>query len=308
MQTQERPYFLTGVAISVVGALCFSTKAILVKLAYRDFDTDALSLLGLRMLFSLPFFLFFSLKSYHRHPMPKTAGQWAAICATGLLGYHLSSLLDFAGLRYISAGLERLILFIYPTLVLLMSSVFFGERITGRQWAAVAISYAGIVLAFFGENRSGPEWSTLTTGALLVFGCALTYGSYILIGSRIIPQTGPSVFNSFSMLAACIGVLLHVGLSDDFSPWSMPAGLLGYGLLMAVISTVIPSFLVAESIRRIGGENTAIVASVGPVSTIFMAWWWLGEKVTWLQSAGTLAILAGVWIIASTRSPRQSKG
>ena len=140
MKTQGRTYFLTGVLISVAGALCFSTKAILVKLAYQNFEIDALTLLGLRMLFSLPFFLLFSIRAFFRYALPVTLKQWIAICATGLLGYHISSLLDFAGLLYISAGLERLILFIYPTLVLLMSSIIFRERITQRQWVAVTVS------------------------------------------------------------------------------------------------------------------------------------------------------------------------
>lgn len=277
-------------------------------MAYRDFHTDALTLLGLRMLFAIPFYLVPAIRLFFSPSAPKSIGQWAAIGATGILGYHISSLLDFAGLQFISASLERLILFIYPTLVLLMSAVFLREKITARQWLAVAISYVGILLAFTSEYEAIESMDHLITGGLLVFGCALTYGSYILIGSRLIPKTGPAVFNSFSMVAACIGVLGHVVLSTDFTPASLPSGLLGYGLLMAILSTVIPSFLVAESIRRIGGENTAIVASIGPVSTIFLAWWLLNEPVTILQLTGTFTILGGVWLIAMKRKKRSTSG
>jgi len=289
--------------ISAFGALCFSTKAVLVKLAYRDYPTNALELLALRMLFSLPFFAVAAIRISLRQELPKSKVQWLAIVGTGLLGYHISSLLDFAGLQHISAGLERLVLFSYPTMVLLMSAFFLHEKVSGRQWLAVVVSYIGISLAFLGEYQSVEIQTDLLLGVALVFGCAITYGSYILIGSRIISKTGSSVFNSFSMLAACFGVLIHAGGVGSLPSADLPAGLWGYGLLMAVLSTVIPSYLISESLRRIGASNTAIIASIGPVSTIFMAWWLLDEQVTLLQLAGTAAILIGVWLIAPRRNP-----
>ncbi len=292
--------YLTGILISVAGALCFSTKAVFVKLAYMDSAPEPLTLLAVRMLFSLPFFAVSAAVGLWRNPAPRSGKQWVAIAATGLLGYHISSLLDFAGLQYISAGLERLILFTYPTLVLLLSALLFRERVTARQWMAVGLSYAGIVLAFRGEYGEGPAGEHLVRGAVLVFLCAITYGSYLMASARIIRTTSPSVFNSFAMLAACTGVLLQHGIAGTGSLSELPVTTWWYGFLMAVISTVIPSYLVSESIRRIGGGNTAIIASLGPVSTIFMAWWLLDERVTLLQLAGTVAILCGVWLVAST--------
>ena len=294
------PRFLTGILISAAGALCFSTKAVFVKLAYMDSAPEPLTLLAVRMLFSLPFFSVSAAVALWRNPAPRSWKQWIAIAATGLLGYHISSLLDFAGLQHISAGLERLILFTYPTLVLLMSAALFRERVTGRQWIAVVLSYAGIALAFQGEYATGGDDGRLVLGAVLVFGCAITYGSYIVASGRIIRTTSPSLFNSFSMLAACAGVLLHHAVAGMGSLYDLPGSTWWYGFLMAVISTVIPSYLISESIRRIGSGNTAIVASIGPVSTIFMAWWLLDEQVTVLQLAGTAAILCSVWLVAST--------
>lgn len=227
----------------------------------------------------------------------------SGIILTGCLGYYLASLLDFEGLNYVSAGLERLILFIYPTLVLLMGWLMFGNKIAKTQWLAVAITYLGITLAVAGELNLAEEFSpgnskNIFTGMLLILGCAVCYAAYITGSSRIIPAIGPSLFNSLAMLAASAGVLIHFFVADthELSELSGPAWT--YGLLMAIFATVIPSYLIAESIRRIGGENTAIIASIGPVSTILMAWWWLGESVTGWQLAGTLCTLAGVWLVS----------
>jgi len=303
---QERSRFITGVVISVTGALCFSTKAVFVKLGYRDGGADPLSLLALRMLFSLPLFAAAAAVAWWRKPQRLPLTYWMAVAATGVLGYHISSLLDFAGLRHISAGLERLVLFTYPTIVLLLSAGLFHQQILPRQWLAVAISYAGIALAFVGEYASIDRTGTghLIEGVLLVFACAITYGSYIVASSRLIRNTGPALFNSVSMLAACFGVLLHQVLAGSASLVELPAAAWQYGFLMAVFSTVIPSYLIAESMRRIGGDNTAIIASIGPVSTIFMASWLLDEPVTAMQLLGTAAILAGIWLVARREQPQ----
>ncbi|MFM7193194.1 MAG: DMT family transporter [Bacteroidota bacterium] len=291
-------YFFIGIVISVAGALLFSTKAVLVKLAYLDSSPQPITLLAVRMLFSLPFFAISSMVAEWRSTEKVPMTTRLAIAATGILGYHISSLLDFAGLQYISAGLERLVLFTYPTLVLIMGAVFFHDRITGRQWLAVVISYLGILLAFTGEYHASVLTGKLILVSLLVFGCAFTYGSYILFSSKLIGKTGAARFNSQAMLAACAGVLLHFFIAGEESLSVLPASTWWYGFLMAVFSTVIPSYLIAESIKRIGGENTAIIASIGPVSTIVMAGWVLEETVSVLQLAGTTAILAGVWMVA----------
>ncbi|MFZ9982676.1 MAG: DMT family transporter, partial [Cyclobacteriaceae bacterium] len=227
------------------------------------------------------------------------------IIIIGCLGYYIASFLDFAGLQYVSAGLERLILFVYPTLVLLMTWQIFGQQISRNQWLAVGVTYCGIILAFAGEYNLTDSFSNqgddhLFTGAMLIVGCALAYAGYIVGSSRLIPKTGASLFNSLSMVAASIGILFHFFVFSNSDLQQITTQAWKYGLLMAVFATVIPSYLIAESIKRIGGENTAIIASIGPVSTILMAYWWLGEPITIWQILGTVCILAGVWMISGT--------
>lgn len=228
------------------------------------------------------------------------------ITLIGCLGYYLASLLDFEGLKFVSAGLERLILFIYPTLVLLISRIFFKQQIRRLQWIAVIVTYTGILLAITGEYNLAEEFRSvsrkdLLIGTLLILGCAVAYAVYISGSSHVIPDFGASLFNSLAMLAASSGVFIHYFFGGQQSLMELSESAWTYGLLMALFATVIPSYLITESIRRIGGNNTAIIAGIGPVSTILMAWWWLGESVTLWQLAGTVCTLSGVWMISKAR-------
>ena len=300
MTRQTKSYFIGGVLICLLGAVCFSTKAIFVKLAYRDTGIEAVPLLALRMLFALPFFLISALFSSSQTGNKKfTIRQWMQVALIGCLGYYVSSLLDFLGLQYVSAGIERLILFIYPTMVLLISAVIFKVRISRSQWMAVAITYFGLLLAFLGEiNFEGTHSVDFYLGAFLIFGCAITYALYIVGSGRIIPQVGAAKFNSYAMSFACLGVFLHYWLTSDQSLFDVPTMAYVYSACMAVLSTVIPSYLVTEGIKRIGSGNAAIVGSVGPVSTIIQANIFLYEPILALQIAGTALILIGVLIIS----------
>lgn len=292
--------FIVGIIICLLGAICFSTKAIVVKLAYRDTDIDAVSLLALRMIFSLPFFVVSAwLASSKSTNVKFTAKQWVGVAIIGCLGYYVSSLLDFLGLQYVSAGIERLILFIYPTLVLLMSAFIFKEKIQKIQWIAVLITYAGLLLAFFGEaNIMEAHSSNFYLGSALIFACAITFAMYIVGSGRLIRGIGAAKFNSYAMTFACVAVLLHFFITSDRSLLNLPAPVYTYSVVMALFSTVIPSYLVTEGIKRIGSDNAAIVSSVGPVSTIIQANIFLHEPVLALQIAGTTLILAGVLLIS----------
>jgi drug/metabolite transporter (DMT)-like permease len=298
--SKTRYYFIQGIFLSLAGTICFSVKAIFVKLAYRDADVDAVTLLALRMLFSAPFFLTTAFFSSSKSSNVKFTGkQWLYIAVIGWLGYYVSSLFDFVGLKYISAGIERLILFTYPTMVLLMSSVIFKEKIKPVQWLAVMVTYAGLAIAFLGESGlSSNQNSEFLWGSLLIFLCAITYASYIVGSGRMIPQVGATKFNSYAMSFACAGVLLHFFLFGSTSLLRLPIIVYAYSFLMAVFSTVIPSYLIAIAIKRIGPDNSAIVNSVGPVSTIFLAYIFLDESVSVWQLIGTGLILTGVFIIA----------
>lgn len=285
--------------IGVLGAICFSTKAVLVKLAYRDTAMDAITLLALRMLFSLPFFVFSAAASSSARTNTRfTPRQWAFIGGIGLCGYYLSSLLDFVGLQYISAGMERLILFIYPTLVVLMTAMFFGQPVQRYQWVALGITYAGLAMAFFSDaNMAGQGNADFFKGALLIFLCAITYALYIVGSGRLIQAVGASKFNSYAMSFAAVGVLVHFFVSNDNSLLDMQPAAYSYGLAMALLATVVPSYLVAASIGRIGADNLAIVSSIGPVSTLLQAYIFLEEPIDGWQLGGTALILAGVLLI-----------
>ncbi len=298
--------FLLGVLIGLLGAICFSTKAIFVKLAYRDTEVDAVSLLALRMIFSLPFFIVSAYVSSSQQANVRFTGmQWIKIAIIGCLGYYVSSLLDFLGLQYVSAGIERLILFIYPTLVLLMSALIFKEKIKPLQWVALLITYAGLVIAFFGEVeiQSGAN-SNFFLGSILIFICACTFAAYIVGSGRLIPLVGASKFNSYAMSFASLGVLIHFFVTSSGSLWSFSPAVYGYSVAMAILSTVIPSYLVTQSIKRIGSGNTAIVGSIGPVSTIVMAYIFLHEQISLAQLVGTVLILAGVLIISRQKQKK----
>jgi drug/metabolite transporter (DMT)-like permease len=289
----SRSYFIGGIAIAFLGAICFSTKAVLVKLAYRDTSVDAVTLLALRMLFSLPFFLLAAFLTSRKEGNVKfTATQWLGVALVGCLGYYVSSLLDFLGLQYVTAGIERLILFIYPTLVLLMSAVVFKVTIRSYQWLALGVTYVGLVIAFWSEARLDEHGSEFYKGAMLIFGCAITYAIYIVGSGRLIAKVGATKFNSYAMSFACIGVLIHFFCTSETSLFNLDVTIYLYSIAMAVLATVIPSYLVTQGIKRIGSNNAAIVGSIGPVSTILQAYLLLAEPIHFFQIVGTALIIA----------------
>ncbi len=290
--------FVSGIIICLLGAVCFSSKAIFVKVAYRDTPVDAVTLLALRMLFSLPFFILSAYFSSRKTNNVKfTSKQWLGVAVVGCLGYYVSSLLDFLGLQFISAGIERLVLFIYPTLVLLMSALFFRVKIKSQQWLALIITYAGLCIAFLGEVDATVNTNDFYTGSILIFICAITYAMYIVGSGRLIPSLGAAKFNSYAMSFAGMAVLIHFSISNSNSLLHLPAIVYVYSFLMAVFATVIPSYLVAEGIKRIGSDNAAIVGSIGPVSTILQAYLILDEPIRVLQVVGTVFILVGILMI-----------
>jgi drug/metabolite transporter (DMT)-like permease len=298
-QYKRSSYFITGVILSLLGAICFSTKAIFVKLAYRETAVDAVTLLALRMIFSLPFFAvsawWVTLKSSN---VKFTAKQWIAVGLIGCLGYYISSLLDFIGLQYVTAGIERLILFAYPTMVLLMSALIFKVNINRAQWIALVITYVGLLIAFWGEVSFVGKSTQFYLGAGSIFICAITYAMYIVGSGRIIPAVGATKFNSYAMSFAALAVIIHFIIVNDHSLLFLDFEIYAYSFLMAIIGTVIPSYLVTQGINRVGSDNTAIIGSVGPVSTIVQAYFFLNEPIHLMQLSGTVLILTGILIIS----------
>lgn len=294
----EKQSYLVATVLLFTGAILFSSKAVLVKLAYR-YDIDSISLLALRMLFSLPFYLIIAYRSERKGRMngqKLSWAQWFELTIYGIMGYYIASLLDFVGLQYVTAGLERLILFVYPTLVLLLSALFLGNKIERIQYLAVLLTYSGIALAFVENLRLGQE-KNLILGSVLIFFCALAYAIYLIGSGRLLPYLGTWRYTSLAMIASTTAVLLHHGIFYQWHLFHFPVPVYYLAFLMAIFATVLPSFLIAEGIRMIGAGNAAVIGSVGPISTIVLAYIFLDEYMSVLQWLGAVIVIGGVLMI-----------
>ena len=300
MNGPHRKYSLTlaGFFIAFSGAILFSTKAVIVKKAFAATNVDAVSLLTLRMAFSLPFYLGAAyLISRRTGNVNLTRRQWWLIFLVGLTGYYLSSLFDFIGLQYISAGLERLILFLYPTFAVLLNYFLFRQPILKNQWIALLLTYVGIGLAMSGEIRINAADDKLLWGSFWVFLCAITFSFYLVGSGRLILSVGATRFTAYAMLSATIGVFAHFLVNGNYTQLPQIPSLVTYGLLLAIVATVVPSFLVSDALKRIGSNNVAVISSIGPVSTIVQAHLFLGEKIFPEQIIGTALVIVGVLLL-----------
>jgi drug/metabolite transporter (DMT)-like permease len=295
---------IAGPLFAVIGVLGFSFKAILIKLAYAWASIDAVSLLALRMIYSAPLFALMAWwAARDRAAAPMTRRDWRDILWLGFIGYYLASLVDFMGLQYVSASLERLMLYLYPTLVVLLSAFLFKQPITGRIVLALALSYAGIVLVFARDLSIASDPRALWLGGSLVFAGAALYALYLVGAGPVIGRLGSLRFISWAMLASTVFVLLQFALTRPLSALAAAGSIQLLALTMAIVSTVLPTFLVAEAIKRIGASNTSLVGSLGPVFTIAFGWWLLAEPVHWIQLGGAALVLAGVALV--TMRPRR---
>jgi drug/metabolite transporter (DMT)-like permease len=288
-----------------MSGVAFSTKAVLVKLAYRH-GVDSVSLLALRFGFAAPFFAFGAFGGrLHARFGPKAPPALSqrdvlSILGLGVLGYYLASLTDFIGLRYISAGLERLILFIYPTLVVVIETFLFKAKLGRRQLLALVITYTGIAFAFYGEL--GNFGSDVPRGAAWVFACALTYALYILGAGRMVPKLGSQRFTSLALLAAAGATLTHAAVTGA-KILGLPTVVYEIGFVMALVATVLPAFLLARGIALIGSGPAAIISTIGPVSTILLAYIFLQEPLSVTELVGTALVIFGATLVAWSGKP-----
>ncbi len=288
--------FIYGALIGILAVVLFSSKAVMVKLAYQ-YDVDAISVLLLRMLFSFPFYVVIALLSRKKgNTLPVTKKDYVWVVFFGFVGYYLASYFDFVGLTYIKASLERIILFIYPTIVLFFNKIFLKKPITKVQAGAILLTYIGVVIAFWDEVAISGNDTYL--GGFFIFLSAVTYASYLVGTGWLIPKFGVVKFTSYAMLVSCICVFIHYGFINEISLFSFPWQVYGYGFLIAVFATVIPSFLVSMSIKMISSSNFAIVAGIGPISTIILAAIFLNEKLTLLQFFGALIVIIGILFVS----------
>jgi drug/metabolite transporter (DMT)-like permease len=205
------------------------------------------------------------------------------------------------GLQYISAGLERLILFLYPSFVVFLNAVFFKQRITGTQKWALLLTYLGIATAYVGEMTIDTSRQGFYLGSLLVFLCAVTYSIYIAGSARLIPVVGATKFTAYAMLAATAGIFSHFAIAGQGEVLAASRALWGYGLGLAILSTVLPSLLISQGLKRIGANNVAIISGIGPISTIAQAHFFLHEPIFAAQIGGTMLVVAGVLLLGWRR-------
>ncbi|HLP98953.1 MAG TPA: DMT family transporter [Sideroxyarcus sp.] len=291
----QRDVFL-GVVFALLAAVGFSAKAILVKLAYLD-SVDAVTLLALRMAFSAPLFFGVAVWARRQHAEPLNTHDRLLVLGLGLVGYYLSSYLDFLGLQYITAGLERLILFLYPTMTVILAALIFKRRITAKMIAAMALSYAGIALVFLHDVGVGKEDAVLI-GAALVFASTLSYSIYLVGAGHAIARIGALRFTAYASLVASAACVVQFVLMRPLDALDLPLRVYGLSIAMAIFSTVLPVFLLSFAIRRIGSGSASLIGTIGPVSTIYMAYVFLNESISLLQIAGSALVLAGVLIIS----------
>jgi len=293
-------YALIGALYAFIAAVAFSGKAILVKLAYV-YSVDAVTLLALRMLFALPFFIMMAIWAARRESAVEiTPRDWGILTILGVLGYYLASLLDFLGLLYISASLERLVIFLYPTLVVVLSAVYFRRRITGSVVVALLLSYGGIVLVFMHDVNLAQK--DIILGGALVFASILVYAVYLIGSSGIITRLGSARFTGYAMTISCAVVGLHFSVVNSMDALIQPMPVYGLALAMAVFATVLPALLLSEGIRRIGVDKTSIIGSIGPVATLVLAYLFLGETMSSMQILGAVLVLIGVLFISMRKN------
>jgi len=288
-------YMAVGLLLGIAGVLAFSMRPVIIKLAY-GFGVDAVTLIMLRMVFSLPFFLAMAAWSGWRGGRaPVSRRDWGLVAALGVTGYYAASFLDFLGLQYVSAGVGRLLLFLYPTIVVVLSALFLGKRIGVREVVSLVISYAGVALVMSGELASGG--SRIGLGALLVFGGAVCYAVYLVAGSRVIERVGSLRFTAWAMTAASACCIVQFLVLRPLSALDLPAEVYGLSAVMAVFCTVLPVFMTAEALRRIGANTVALLGALGPAAAAGFGWLALGEDVTWPQLGGAALVIAGVMVV-----------
>jgi drug/metabolite transporter (DMT)-like permease len=293
----EASYRSWGIAFGLFGVLAFSLRPILIKLSYAAYPVSPTTLLFLRMTLSLPFFaaVAFLLKGKQPRLTPR---DWAAVTGLGLVGYYAASFLDFLGLQYVGAGVGRLILFLYPTLVLLLSFLFLGKRPGGRELAALILSYAGIALVVSNQVGAGREGKLFLLGVLLVFASALCYAVYLVAGSQLVQRVGSMRFTAYTMVVATVPAVLQFFVLEPVSALQLPSSVWGYAIVLASFSTVLPVFLQSEALRRIGATHFALIGAAGPVSVALTSALGLDEPFTWRQAAGGALVIFGVLLVS----------
>ena len=284
-----------GIVFALIGVLAFSFRPILIKLSYGAHPVSPVTLLFLRMTLSLPFFL--AIAWWLRNQEPRlTRRDWAAVAGLGFLGYYAASFLDFVGLQWVGAGVGRLILYLFPTLVVLLSFLFLKKTPGIREGIALALSYAGIALVV--SNQLGAESRLFALGAALVFASALCYAVYLVAGSQMVKRVGSMRFTAYSTVVATVPAVIQFFVLESTESLHLPGAVWGYAIVLATVSTVLPLFLQAEALNRIGANHFALIGAIGPVSVAVTSALGLDEPFTWVQALGGALVIFGVLLVS----------
>jgi drug/metabolite transporter (DMT)-like permease len=293
---------MTAVALAMIGAVLFSANAIIVKLAYRH-GADPVSLVALRMLFAMPLFALMAWWAWKRQERGAEAedsvwqpGDVPRVIALGLVGYYLASFLDFLGLQYITAGLGRIILYLNPTLVLLISFVWLGRPIARREWVALAVAYTGVVTVYWHDLQV--VGSNVPLGSFLVFVSAVAYAIYLVAGGTMVKRLGPLRLTAWSGMVSCVACIAQALVLHPAGMFIQVGEVYWLSLINGVFCTALPIFLVMTAIDRIGAGATSQLGMIGPVSTLLMGAYFLAEPLSATQLSGTAIVLAGVAILS----------
>lgn len=293
-------YRLWGIVFALAGTIAFAFRPVLIKLGYAAHPVSATTLLFLRMTLALPFFLVMAWWLRNSAPMAKR--DWLGIIGLGFLGYYAASLLDFLGLQYVSAGLGRLIMFLYPTLVVILSALFLSKPATRREIAALAITYAGIALVLANQVGVAGESRLFFLGAALVFSSAMCYAVYLVTGSQLVQRVGSMRFTAYTMMVSTVPALAQFALLESPAALVLPEKVWWYAILLATVCTVLPVFLVAEALKRIGANHFALIGALGPVTTVLADFVLLEGRLTSAQLAGGALVIFGVLLVSLGRS------
>ena len=293
-------YRLWGIVFALAGTISFAFRPILIKLGYSSHPVSATTLLFLRMTLSLPFFI--AMAAWMRHGAPIARRDWLGIVGLGFLGYYLASLLDFVGLQYVSAGVGRLIMFLYPTLVIVLSFLFLAKSPTRRELAALAITYAGIALVLSSQLSLAPEHRGFVFGALLIFSSAMCYAVYLVTGSQLVRRVGSARFTAYTMIVSTAPAVVQFLLLEPLSALELPAQLWGYVSLLVTVCTVLPVFLVAEALKRIGANHFALIGALGPVTTVIADFALMEGQMSAVQIIGGGLVISGVLLVSVKRN------
>lgn len=300
MSSAKNPAFMSGLLLALAGTFLFSMKPILVKQVYL-LGIDSSQLITLRMLFAGPIYLVIGIILWHKNPALRSSykSNLLFILALGILGYYVASFLDLWALHYISAQLERVVLFCFPTIVVLLSRWVFNTPMPRNIWPILGLSYAGILLIF------GHDMTTLGDdvmfGTLLVFISAVSFAIYTLWSKSLMSKVGSMMFTCLAMLSASVVILLHFSLKHSYAELNVGTPALLLCATIALFATVIPSFLVAEAINRMGPERTSIIGTCGPVLTSIVAVFWLNEAFSVYHFAGLTMVMLAVWLMVKSK-------